>query len=90
MRKFWHRCREVFSHFSCLKDTDGTRTLVVAAMDTTSNALARLFELLANNINVQEKFRKEIIEARNGQDVPYDRLVDLPYLDAVCRETLRL
>ena len=59
-------------------------------MDTTSNALARALQLLAQNPDVQEKLRKEIVEARNGQDLPYDNLVDLPFLDAVCRETLRL
>lgn len=59
-------------------------------MDTTSNALARTLQLLAQNPDVQEKLRSEIIEARDGQDLPYDRLVELPFLDAICRETLRL
>jgi len=27
---------------------------------------------------------------RGGEDLDYDQLVTLPYLDAVCRETLRL
>lgn len=34
--------------------------------------------------------RAEILEVGQGQDIPYDQLVDLPYMDAVCRETLRL
>ena len=66
------------------------RSLVLAAMDTTSNALARALQLLAQNPDIQEKLRKEIVDARDGQDLPYDDLVDLPFLDAVCRETLRL
>ncbi|OBZ67681.1 hypothetical protein A0H81_12357 [Grifola frondosa] len=38
----------------------------------------------------QMSVRKEILEASNGEDLPYDVLIELPYLDAVCRETLRL
>ena len=65
-------------------------TFVIAAMDSTSNALARCLEILAHRQDVQEKLRQEIVSARKGQDIPYDQLADLPYLDAVCRETLRL
>ena len=61
-----------------------------AATDTTSNALSRILDLLTVNQDVQDKLRAEILEAGGGQDIPYDQLVDLPYLDAVCRETLRL
>ncbi|OBZ77377.1 hypothetical protein A0H81_02561, partial [Grifola frondosa] len=64
--------------------------LTFAAMDTTSNGLSRILHLLAQHPDIQEKLRKEITEARNGQDIAYDDLVQLPYLDAVCRETLRL
>lgn len=68
------------------------RTFIFAAMDTTSNALSMTFSLLAEHPEVQEKLRKEIMEASNGglEDIDYDTLVALPYLDAVCRETLRL
>ena len=61
-------------------------------MDTTSNALSRILHLLALHPDVQEKARKEIIEALGGDfsDLPYDDLVKLPYLDAVIRATLRL
>ena len=59
-------------------------------MDTTSNALSRILHLLTLHPDVQEKMRAEILEASQGQDIPYDQLVELPYLDAVCRETLRL
>lgn len=62
-----------------------------AAMDTTSGALARLLHVLAQHPDVQEKLRQEIMEARREDGViPYDQLVALPYLEAVCRETLRL
>jgi len=66
-------------------------TLTFAAMDTTSGALSRILYLLSTHPDVQEKLRQEIIEAREQHgDLAYDELVALPYLDAVCRETLRL
>ncbi|RPD54880.1 cytochrome P450 [Lentinus tigrinus ALCF2SS1-7] len=65
-------------------------TFIFAGMDTTSNALSMTLFLLAQHPEVQEKLRQEIIEASNSEDIGYDTLVSLPYLDAVCRETLRL
>ncbi|KAJ7584778.1 cytochrome P450 [Mycena floridula] len=67
-------------------------TLIFAAMDTTSTALSRTLQLLTANTESQEKLRQEIKAAReeNGGDIPYNELTTLPYLDAVCRETLRL
>jgi cytochrome P450 len=61
-------------------------------MDTTSSALSRILYLLSTHPDVQDKLRKEIIEARkeNRGELSYDQLVSLPYLDAVCRETLRV
>ena len=61
-------------------------------MDTTSNALSRILHLLAQNPDVQERLRAEIVEAQGGDrsDIAYDDLIKLPYLDAVCRETLRV
>ncbi|PSR81817.1 hypothetical protein PHLCEN_2v6248 [Hermanssonia centrifuga] len=65
-------------------------SLVFAATDTTSNALSRILHLLALNQDVQQKLRAEISEARNGEDLTFDQLMNLPFLDAVCRESLRL
>ncbi|OJT12108.1 Docosahexaenoic acid omega-hydroxylase CYP4F3 [Trametes pubescens] len=68
-------------------------TLTFAAMDTTSNALSLTLWRLAQNTGAQNKLRQEILEAqeaRGGGDIGYDDLVALPYLDAVCRETLRV
>ena len=59
-------------------------------MDTTSNATARLLHLLALNPDVQKRLRAEIAEAQAGEEIGYDRLNGLPFLDSVCRETLRL
>ena len=66
------------------------RTLVLAAMDTTSGALGRILFLLSIHQDVQNKLRQEIVEARKLGDLSYDELVALPYLEAVCRETLRV
>ena len=62
----------------------------MAAMDTTSNALAMTLQLLSEHTDVQEKLRKEIFTAHEAGDIGYDLVMSLPYLDAVCRETLRL
>ena len=55
--------------------------------------MARLLHLLSKHPEVQEKLRLELNEAKHqkqGHDFSYDELTTLPYLDAVCRETLRL
>ncbi|KAJ3831587.1 cytochrome P450 [Lentinula raphanica] len=57
------------------------------------SAMARLLHLLSQRPEVQNKLRQELIEAKtqnSGQDFTYKELTELPYLDAVCRETLRL
>ncbi|THU78940.1 cytochrome P450 [Dendrothele bispora CBS 962.96] len=65
--------------------------LMFAAVDTTSSAIARTLHLLVTHPEVQDKLREELLEAqREDEDIPYDKLVSLPYLDAICRETLRL
>ncbi|TRM60984.1 cytochrome P450 [Schizophyllum amplum] len=67
-------------------------TLIFAAMDTTSSALSRTVHLLATHPDVQDRLRAEIRAARkeHGARMSYDQLETLPYLDALCRETLRL
>lgn len=59
-------------------------------MDTTSSALARILHLLSEHVEVQEKLRAELTEAAAKGALDFDNLNGLPYLDAVCRETLRL
>ncbi|KAF9058388.1 cytochrome P450 [Rhodocollybia butyracea] len=66
-------------------------TLVFAATDTTSSALSRTMHLLAQRQDVQDKLRQEIRAAQKDKDeFSYDDLNSLEYLDAICRETLRL
>lgn len=66
-------------------------TFIFAGTDTTSSALAHTLQVLCEHPEAQEKLREEICKALDGRDeLPYDELVSLPYLDAVCRETLRV
>ncbi|KEP45976.1 cytochrome P450 family protein [Rhizoctonia solani 123E] len=67
-------------------------TFIFAGSDTTSSALARTLHLLALNTEIQTTLRSEVSEAFNlhGSDLDYDQINSLPYLDAVCREVLRL
>ena len=65
-------------------------TFILAGMDTTSSVTVRLLHVLATHTDIQEKLRKEILESQAGEEMSYEQIMGLPYLDAVCRETLRL
>ena len=78
------------SSLAFIELTVARRTLTFAGMDTTSNALSVTLWRLAQNQDIQDRLRKEILEAQDGRDIPYDELVSLPLLDAICREILRL
>ena len=62
-------------------------------METTSGALAHAIQMLSEHPDAQEKLREELIAARSKSQkefLNFDELMNLPYLEAVCRETLRL
>ncbi|KAI0057340.1 cytochrome P450 [Artomyces pyxidatus] len=68
-------------------------TLLFAATDTTSTALSRILHLLSGNSQVQETLRRELTQAyaeADDNELDYEKLVELPFLEAVCRETLRV
>ncbi|KAI5123785.1 hypothetical protein M0805_009080 [Coniferiporia weirii] len=66
-------------------------TFIFAGQDTTSSAISRILHLLTLNPDVQSKLREEVTAARKEHgDLDYDTLQALPYLDAVCRETMRV
>ncbi|KAJ7478258.1 cytochrome P450 [Mycena latifolia] len=65
-----------------------TGMIISAATDTTSSALGRCFHLLALHPDIQETLRAEILESPEQMD--YDELGALPYLDAFVHEALRL
>jgi len=65
--------------------------LIFAATDTTSNALSRILHLLSLHPGAQDRLREELKEAcEDNDELTHDQLISLPYLEAVCRETLRL
>ncbi|KAJ7633341.1 cytochrome P450 [Mycena polygramma] len=67
-------------------------TIISAAHDTTSSALARMLHSLAHDLPRQRRLRKELNQARadNFGELDYHTVTTLPFLDACYRETLRL
>ncbi|KAH9175545.1 cytochrome P450 [Lactarius sanguifluus] len=64
---------------------------LIAGTDTTSTALSWILHLLALHPDVQDKLRNELKEAHEDKaELTHDQLVSLPFLEAVCRESLRL
>lgn len=81
---------------SCFVDWSLTSTYLIstfifAGHDTTTLAVSRILHQLCQHQAVQEKLRNEVTAARKEHgDLNYDALMGLPFLDAVCRETLRV
>ncbi|KAJ3795928.1 cytochrome P450 [Lentinula aff. detonsa] len=76
-----------------LEDTEVISQYTFFELKFSQSAMARLLHLLAQHPDAQKKLRQELIEAKrqnDGHDFSYEELIALPYLDAVCRETLRL
>lgn len=70
-----------------------TRFLVFAATDTTSGAIVRILQVLAEHPEIQQKVRDEIKAAKaqaGNQALSSEELAELPYFEAVCKETLRV
>jgi cytochrome P450 len=67
-------------------------TLLVAGHETTATALSWALHWLATRPEVRQRLREELLEARPAPDTPPElgTLLRLPYLQAVCNETLRL
>lgn len=68
-------------------------TLLIAGHETTSNQTAWTLWLLAQQSSVQQKLRDEIHDHFGRgmeRDPGYDELMSMPYLDAVCKESLRV
>ena len=68
--------------------------MLIAGMDTTANTLAHILDLLSQHQDVQDKLRTEVLQAvqthGDGETLDFDSLMDLPYLEAVCRESFRV
>lgn len=71
---------------------DELLTLLVAGHETTATALSWALYWLATHPEVQQRLRQELREARPAPDAPLElaALLKLPYLQAVCNETLRI
>ncbi|KAF8597976.1 cytochrome P450 [Ceratobasidium sp. AG-I] len=63
-------------------------TFIFAGHETTGGALARILHLLSINQDIQDRLRAELQAAPVTFD--YNELNSLEYLDAICREALRL
>ncbi|KAH8106869.1 cytochrome P450 [Cristinia sonorae] len=68
-------------------------TLIFAGMNTVSHTTSRILHQLSRYQEIQNKLRDELLnmQARSiqdGNDLTYDDLLCLPYLDALCKETL--
>ncbi|OSC96592.1 cytochrome P450 [Trametes coccinea BRFM310] len=69
--------------------------LLLQATDTTSTTLVRTVQQLALHPDAQLRMREELTEAtsrigRTLLDLDFDSFTQLPYMDAVIRETIRL
>lgn len=66
-------------------------TLFLDGYETTSVTLHHALHQLGRNKIIQDKLRDEIVEAlQDNEYLSYDKLLDLPYLNQVFYETLRL
>ncbi|QRV95565.1 cytochrome P450 family protein [Ceratobasidium sp. AG-Ba] len=67
-------------------------TFIFAGHETTSTLVSRILNILADSPQIQVKLREEVrlYFEEHKDDVNHDGLLELPYLDAVVRETLRL
>jgi len=71
--------------------TSSFRVFLIAGTDSTSSALSWILHLLALHPDIQDELRSELKEAHvDNEELTHDQLVSLPFLEAVCRETLRM
>jgi cytochrome P450 len=69
---------------------DQTMTLIAAGHETTSNALAWTFHLLSRNPDKRAKLISEIRDVLGSRTITVDDLPNLPYLDWVVNESMRI
>ncbi|KAH8114780.1 cytochrome P450 [Phellopilus nigrolimitatus] len=68
-------------------------TFILAGHDTSTAAISCALHILSQHPDAQSRLREEVMTARGergGDDLDYDTLMGLPFLDAVCRETMRV
>ncbi len=69
--------------------------MLLAATDTTSTTMSRILEMLALHRDIQDKLRRELVQATTGagrllSDMDNDSFAELQFVNAVVRETLRM
>jgi len=69
---------------------DDLITLLLAGHDTTAISFAWLALLLARHPNVTRAIRRELAEAGGQRALTAEQIMELPYLDATVRESMRL
>ncbi|MBX3065290.1 MAG: cytochrome P450 [Anaerolineae bacterium] len=69
---------------------DEVTTLFAAGHETTSNALVWTWYLLSRHPHVEQKLREELDRVLGGRTPELHDLRNLPYLDYVLRESMRL
>lgn len=69
---------------------DEAMTIFLAGHETTANALAWAFHLLSTHPDVERRLRAELTAVLGGRSPTMDDLGDLPYLQQVVKEALRL
>lgn len=72
-----------------LTDLQEVPTFLIAGHETTSNAVAWCLYALTQNSEIQQKLRDELWSVPT-EDPTMDELNELPYLEAVVRETMRV
>ncbi|KAG8743051.1 cytochrome P450-dit2 [Ceratobasidium sp. 414] len=88
------RGRDIMTLLMKANETEGSENHIshddmIGHMNT---AVSRILNILADNPDIQVKLREEIRHyfAEHQDDTNHDALLELPYLDAVVRETLRM
>jgi len=76
-------------HISLTETKDHISMFIMAGHETTSQTLSFTLWELARNPVVQDRLREELAPLRNHELSP-DEVTKYPYLDAVCKESLRL
>jgi len=91
---------DLFSHMVFVEDEQGpmsdkqlrdeAMTLIFAGHETTAHALTWTWYLLAKNPDKVAKMREELTRVSGGRNATVEDLPELPYLEMVVKESLRL
>jgi cytochrome P450 len=91
---------DLFSHMVFVEDEQGrmsdkqlrdeAMTLIFAGHETTAHALTWTWYLLAKNPDKVAKMREELARVLQGRNAEVEDLPELPYLEMVVKESLRL